>query len=104
MYLHGKQHQFYKANSHKVTKQELEKNKKRIVALGKLIGAVFEDMCLGILRDDLFERMTANYEKSKKNGCKQLSKRNSGSPMQNRTTLTFGHFFPPFANAPAQRN
>lgn len=43
-------------------KQELEKNKKRIAALDKLIEAAFEKNVLGTLRDDLFERMTSNYE------------------------------------------
>ena len=66
LYLYGKQHQLNKANNLKAAKQELEKNKKRIVALDKLIEAAFEKNVLGTLRDDLFERMTANYEKEQK--------------------------------------
>ena len=66
LYLYSKQHQLNKANNLKAAKQELEKNKKRIVALDKLIEAAFEKNVLGTLRDDLFERMTANYEKEQK--------------------------------------
>ena len=66
LYLYGKQHQLNKANNLKAAKQELEKNKKRIVALDKLIEAAFEKNVLGTLRDDLFELMTANYEKEQK--------------------------------------
>ena len=36
------------------------------MALDKLIEAAFEKNVLGTLRDDLFERMTANYEKEQK--------------------------------------
>lgn len=57
-----KQHELNKANKFKAAKQELEKNKKRIAALDKLIEAAFEKNVLGTLRDDLFERMTSNYE------------------------------------------
>ena len=66
MRLYGKQHELHKANSFKAAKQELDKNKKRIVALDKLIEAAFEKNVLGTLRDDLFERMTANYEKEQR--------------------------------------
>ena len=66
LYLYGKQHELHKANNFKAAKQELEKNKKRIVALDKLIEAAFEKNVLGTLRDDLFERMTANYEKEQR--------------------------------------
>ncbi len=66
LYLYSKQHQLNKANNLKAAKQELEKNKKRIAALDKLIEAAFEKNVLGTLRDDLFERMTANYEKEQR--------------------------------------
>ena len=36
------------------------------MALDKLIEAAFEKNVLGTLRDDLFERMTANYEKEQR--------------------------------------
>ena len=48
LYLYGKQHQLNKANNFKAAKQELEKN------------------VLGTLRDDLFERMTSNYEQEQR--------------------------------------
>jgi hypothetical protein len=37
LFLYGKQHELHKANNFKAAKQEFEKNKKRIVALDKLI-------------------------------------------------------------------
>ena len=55
-----------KANNFKAAKQELEKSKQRIVALDKLIQVAFEKNVLGTLRDDLFERMTANYEQEQR--------------------------------------
>ena len=66
LYLYGKQHELHKANNFKATKQELEKSKQRIVALDKLIQVAFEKNVLGTLRDDLFERMTANYEQEQR--------------------------------------
>lgn len=66
LYLYGKQHQLNKANNFKAAKQELEKNKKRIAALDKLIEAAFEKNVLGTLRDDQFERMTSNYEQEQR--------------------------------------
>ena len=66
LYLYGKQHELHKANNFKAAKQELEKSKQRIVALDKLIQVAFEKNVLGTLRDDLFERMTANYEQEQR--------------------------------------
>lgn len=66
LYLYGKQHELNKTNNFKAAKQELEKNKKRIAALDKLIQVAFEKNVLGTLRNDLFERMTANYEKEQR--------------------------------------
>jgi hypothetical protein len=66
LYLYGKRHELHKANNFKSAKQELEKSKQRIVALDKLIQVAFEKNVLGTLRDDLFERMTANYEQEQR--------------------------------------
>ena len=66
LYLYGKQHELHKANNFKAAKQELEKSKQRIVALDKLIQVAFEKNVLGTLRDDLYERMTANYEQEQR--------------------------------------
>ena len=66
LYLYEKQHELNKTNNFKAAKQELEKNKKRIAALDKLIQVAFEKNVLGTLRDDLFERMTANYEQEQR--------------------------------------
>lgn len=42
------------------------RKQKRIAALDKLIQVPFEKNVLGTLRDDLFERMTANYEQEQR--------------------------------------
>lgn len=74
MYLYSKQHKLNKVNNLKVAKQEIEKNKQRIKALDKLIEAAFEKNVLGTLRDDLFTRMTANYEKEQKELLQAIAK------------------------------
>ena len=66
LYLYCKQHQLHKANNFKAAMQELEKNKKHISALDKLIEAAFEKNVPDKLRDDPFERMTANHEKEQR--------------------------------------
>ena len=73
LYLHGKQHELHKANNFKAAKQELEKSKQRIVALDKLIQVAFEKNVLGTLRDDPFERMTANYEQEQRELMQSLA-------------------------------
>lgn len=74
MYLYSKQHKLNKANNLKVSKQEIEKNKQRIKALDKLIEAAFEKNVIGTLRDDLFTRMTDNYEKEQKELLQAIAK------------------------------
>lgn len=62
LYLFTKEHRLSIANNLKEAKYELEKNKKRIKELDKLIEAVFEQNVLGKLPDDRYKRMLTNYE------------------------------------------
>ena len=62
LYLFAKEHRLSIANNLKEAKYELEKNKKRIQELDKLIEAVFEQNVLGKLPDDRYKRMLTNYE------------------------------------------
>ncbi len=66
LYLYAKEHRLSIANNLKEAKYELEKNKKRIQELDKLIEAVFEQNVLGKLPDDRYNRMLTNYEKEQK--------------------------------------
>ena len=66
LYLFAKQHRLSIANNLKEAKYELEKNKKRIQELDKLIEAVFEQNVLGKLPDDRYNRMLINYEKEQR--------------------------------------
>ena len=66
LYLFAKQHRLSIANNLKEAKYELEKNKKRIQELDKLIEAVFEQNVLGKLPDERYNRMLNNYEKEQK--------------------------------------
>ncbi len=66
LYLFAKQHRLSIANNLKEAKYELEKNKKRIQELDKLIEAVFEQNVLGKLPDDRYNRMLTNYENEQK--------------------------------------
>ncbi len=66
LYLFAKEHKLSIANNLKEAKYELEKNKKRIQELDKLIEAVFEQNVLGKLPDDRYNRMLTNYEKEQK--------------------------------------
>lgn len=62
LYLFSKQHKLSIANNLREAKYELEKNKKRIQELDKLIEAVFEQNVLGKLPDERYNRMLNNYE------------------------------------------
>ena len=66
LYLFAKEHRLNIANNLKEAKYELEKNKKRIQELDKLIEAVFEQNVLGKLPDDRYNRMLTNYENEQK--------------------------------------
>ena len=66
LYLFAKQHRLSIANNLREAKYELEKNKKRIQELDKLIEAVFEQNVLGKLPDERYHRMLNNYEKEQK--------------------------------------
>ena len=66
LYLFTKEHRLSIANNLKEAKYELEKTKKRIQELDKLIEAVFEQNILGKLPDDRYNRMLTNYEKEQK--------------------------------------
>ena len=62
LYLFSKRHKLSIANNLREAKYELEKNKKRIQELDKLIEAVFEQNVLGKLPDERYNRMLNNYE------------------------------------------
>lgn len=63
LYLFAKQHRLSITNNLREAKYELEKNKKRIQELDKLIEAVFEQNVLGKLPDERYNRMLNSYEK-----------------------------------------
>ena len=63
LYLFSKQHKLSIANNLREAKYELEKSKKRIQELDKLIEAVFEQNVLGKLPDERYNRMLNSYEK-----------------------------------------
>lgn len=67
LYLFAKKHRLSIANNLKEAKYELEKNKKLIKELDKLIEAVFEQNVLGKLLDDRYKRMLTNYENEQRN-------------------------------------
>ncbi|MDD2647397.1 MAG: recombinase family protein [Eubacteriales bacterium] len=66
LYLFAKQNTLGREISIRTMKQELERSKKRITELDKLIERIYEDNVLGKITDERFYRMSASYEKEQK--------------------------------------
>ena len=68
VFLHffAKQNVATKENNIRTMKQNIEKSKKRIADLDKLIERIYEDTILGNLSEDRFRRMSQSYENEQK--------------------------------------
>ena len=66
LYLFNKNNTQVKENEIRVLNQEIDKGKRRIENLDKLIERIYEDNILGKISDDRFERMSHNYETEQK--------------------------------------
>ena len=66
LYLFAKQNALKKEQSIRALKQSVEKSKRRIREIDKLIERIYEDNVLGRLSDDRYYRMSANYEQEQK--------------------------------------
>ena len=63
LYLFAKQNTLGREISIRTMKQELERSKKRITELDKMIERIYEDNVLGKITDERFYRMSASCEK-----------------------------------------
>lgn len=62
LYMYAKKHNITKEVNSRTMKAAIEKDKRRIVELDKLIERIYEDNALGKIPDERFSKMMANYE------------------------------------------